>query len=306
VEHTYAYAGSSTLDALSTGPSLKLATSGGVDTSRQPAAHPFFFAGTLRQPRVTAACLSTLSDVVASHFVRDAVDRLALKDPVVTSGDGTLRFEGFSGCCGLYARLDITDGALNAVIVEHGTTNVDFNPPMISMLNRVSASDDVSFSVGDRELSVTRGDEVIRERKVKLPERWVRGFCEAATYQKRLEFAIRLEKAQAIKLISAIPRGRPRDDDAWLVPSAGGGVRFSRTRSRDGVQVRGVGRLSLLRGARAAPVADHDLPRSAARAGQRVAVRAAGPAFHRGAQPRHLPRLLRRGTGPDLARRRVG
>lgn len=247
MDHTYAYAGASTLESASSGPSLTLATSGGVDTARLPAAHPFFFAGTLRRPLVTAACLSTLSDVVASHFVQDAVDRLALKDPVVTSGDGTLRFEGFSGCCGLYARLDMTDDALNAVIVEHGTTNVDFNPPMISMLSRVSATDDVSFSVGDRELAVTRGKEVIRERKVKLPERWLRGFCEAAAFQARLEPAIRLEKAQAIKLISAIPRGRPKDDVAWLVPSAGGGVRFSRTRSRDGVHVRGVGRLSLLR-----------------------------------------------------------
>lgn len=247
MEHTYAYAGSSTLDTSSTGANLKLATSGGVNTARQPVVHPFFFSGTLRRPQVTAACLSALSDVVASHFVQDAVDRLAHKDPVVTSGDGTLRFEGFSGCCGLYARLDVSDEALNAVIVEHGTTNVDFNPPMTSMLNRVSANDDLSFSVGDRALVVTHGDEVIRERKVKLPERWIRGFCEAAAFQARLEPAIRLEKAQAIKLMNAIPRGRPKDDITWLVPSAGGGVRFSRTRSRDGVHVRGVSRLSLLR-----------------------------------------------------------
>ena len=83
MEHTYAYAGMSQVESAASGPNLTLATSGGVDTSRQPAVHPFFFAGTLRQPLVTAACLSTLSDIVASHFVQDVVDRLALKDPVV-------------------------------------------------------------------------------------------------------------------------------------------------------------------------------------------------------------------------------
>jgi hypothetical protein len=33
---------------------------------------------------------------------------LALADPIVTSGGGMLRFEGFSGCRSVYARVDLT------------------------------------------------------------------------------------------------------------------------------------------------------------------------------------------------------
>ena len=55
-------------------------------------------------------------------------------DPVITCGGGLLRFEGFSACCGVYARLDLLPNALDANRIEPGTANVDFNPPMRAAL----------------------------------------------------------------------------------------------------------------------------------------------------------------------------
>ncbi|MFV2013036.1 MULTISPECIES: hypothetical protein [unclassified Micromonospora] len=39
-------------------------------------------------------------------------------DPVVTGGRDRLRFESFSGCCGVYARLDVTPDDLTASMMD--------------------------------------------------------------------------------------------------------------------------------------------------------------------------------------------
>ena len=50
---------------------------------------------------------------------------LRAADPVVTSTPEGLRFESFSVCCGVYARLDVDAAALDATHVAPGVTNVD-------------------------------------------------------------------------------------------------------------------------------------------------------------------------------------
>ena len=59
---------------------------------------------------------------------------IRMSDPVVTSGGGLIRFEGFSGCCSAYARLDMNSGSYDGVVVAQGTTNVDFNADMRAAL----------------------------------------------------------------------------------------------------------------------------------------------------------------------------
>jgi hypothetical protein len=57
-----------------------------------------------------------------------------LHDPVVTSHSDPLRFESFSSCCGVHARLDLVPGALVDPPVAAGTTHVDFNDAMRAAL----------------------------------------------------------------------------------------------------------------------------------------------------------------------------
>lgn len=47
-----------------------------------------------------------------------------------TSNGDRVRFEAFSGCCGVYARMDVLEGGLDGDILGRGTTNVDINPPL--------------------------------------------------------------------------------------------------------------------------------------------------------------------------------
>ena len=42
-----------------------------------------------------------------------------LADPVVTSGDGWLRFEGFSSCCSTYVRADLSPQAYDGRVLTH-------------------------------------------------------------------------------------------------------------------------------------------------------------------------------------------
>jgi hypothetical protein len=97
VTHVYRYAGES---GLTRGngkkkPELRLVTSGGAGE------HPAFFRGRLTKPRLVAQLLRGLSKVVGSRFYIPPamLSRIVtLADPVVTSGGGLLRFEGFSAC----------------------------------------------------------------------------------------------------------------------------------------------------------------------------------------------------------------
>lgn len=83
------------------------------------------FHGFLTAPAAAAAAVLTVADVAAARF---DVSEGASLDPVVTAGGGLLRLESFSGCGGVYARLDILPPGLDGGEVGHGTTNVDVNP----------------------------------------------------------------------------------------------------------------------------------------------------------------------------------
>src|SRR6266481_5254423 len=126
LEHTYAYRQPSAL--LTEGPRhyLSLVTTSQRDKDTR------FFRGSILHPKRTADLLVAVVEVVQSRFhVPPAMLKRILTeaDPVITCGDGRLRFEGFSACCGAYARLDLLPNAVAGEHFSSGTTNVDFNAP---------------------------------------------------------------------------------------------------------------------------------------------------------------------------------
>jgi hypothetical protein len=142
-----------------------------------------FFTAKLWQPRLVGQMLTVLSRVVQSQFHTFKPIQL---DPVVTSHSSMLRFEGFSGCCGVYARVDFDQRAFHELEQSFGTTNVDFNSAMISQLARLGQLDDAKLSVSRDQVALETPQTKVIERKVTLPERWIRGFGEVQVYQSRL------------------------------------------------------------------------------------------------------------------------
>ncbi|QNS07531.1 SWIM zinc finger domain-containing protein [Streptomyces xanthii] len=198
----------------------------GLETSRGatpagPRDHPRFFSGFLTCPQVAAAGLLAVADVAAARYHQQ---RLAASlDPVVTGSGDRLRFESFSGCGGVYARLDVLDQGLDGQEVGHGTTNVDVNNPLREALSRIGGDDPLHLRVGPEELAVTTLDGPVVEKKVPLPDRWLRGFAEAQVISAGFELRAELDAAEAVRFLRSLPRTSGREA-RWVVP-AGRGLR---------------------------------------------------------------------------------
>lgn len=246
LEQTYRYPQASALTraAAGSGPQrLQLATCSVGD------AHPHFFSGRLAQPERTAKLLLSLMAVVHARFHVPAAMLariLAQADPVVTSSDDRLRFEGFSACCGAYARLDLHPGALVGEHFGRGTTNVDFNQPMLSALAMVRAADPVSLSVGQSSVELETAQGSVVERKVALPLRWLRGFVEVQAVQRRMQQQLEISGPEAARFLKGLPRMQTHRRATWIVP-LGRGLRLSQVEPKgSAVRVGGLERLRSL------------------------------------------------------------
>lgn len=221
-----------------------LAPAGGLtlQTSGGPAAHPRFFTGFLTEPGAAAVGLLAVAEVARTRYFRPASP--ASLDPVVTAGSARLRFESFSGCCGVYARLDVLPAGIDGDIVAHGTTNVDVNLPLQRALARVGRADPLHLAVGPHDLTVTTFDGRLVERKVPLPSRWLRGFAESQVLTARFERRAELGVADARALLDRLRTG----DRAvqWAVP-AGRSLRITSRPVAGAVCLPGAGRLAALK-----------------------------------------------------------
>ncbi len=193
LDYTYDYAFASRIDD----QRIQLATCGGRVTSGQ------FFRGILRYPRVIGDLLGVLATVVRTHFHQPQPPNL---DPVVTSSPAMLRFEGFSGCCGVYARVDFDERAFDSAEQAFGTTNVDFNDPMRRELARLREGEQIELSVGREAVVLRRGDQTVREKKVKLPIRWIKAFGEVQVYQSQLVRQFDVPVAALRRFLQMLPR----------------------------------------------------------------------------------------------------
>jgi len=242
--HRYAYRAPSELDA----GRLLLQTSGGR-TERGLVANPQFFTGFLTAAQQAATGLLVLADLARTDFRRagqplDGTLR-GYRDPIVTSGGHRLRFEAFSACCGAYGRLDVLDAALDGEVVAHGTTNVDINPPLYAALTRVGGGDPLRLSVGPDDLTVSTLDGALVEKKVPLPERWLRGLAEVPAAAAGFDPRAQLTAAEATAFLSRLPAGATREV-RWLMP-VGRALRGTMSPVPGAVCLAAPARLSVLR-----------------------------------------------------------
>lgn len=220
---TYAYRGASTLAS----GQLLLQTSGG-HTEQGVVANPRFFTGFLTAGDRAAAGLMLLADVARTDFRRSVASwdafRGGLRDPVVTAGGDRLRFESFSSCCGAYARLDVLEDGLDGEMHVHGTTNVDINRPLYTALSRVGRGEPLRLGVGPDEVAVTTMEGTVVEKKVPLPQRWLRSLAEVPAIAAGFDLRAELPAAQAMAFLSRLPNSG--NTVRWLL-SAGRTLRMT-------------------------------------------------------------------------------
>jgi hypothetical protein len=237
LDFTYQYAFSSGIDLGSKGkPRLSLAT---CDYNQ---AHPYFFDGRILSPRLMGEMLITLTDVVRTHFF---LPRPILLDPVLTSNENLLRLEGFSGCCGVYARVDLPSEFFEGECHGRGTTNVDFNIPMRNALMRLRDNEDVRFAVGQDEVALSKGEEKTIEKKVKLPLRWIKGFSEVQIYQPTLDLCMEVSGEDALRFIRTLPKTSMPKMPSYII-SAGKSIRLSQRPQKGAVKILGTHRVKII------------------------------------------------------------
>lgn len=209
---TVTYLGESTL----TGSDLVLQTASGLGPDGL-VSHPRFFDGFLTEPELGARALLAVANVAATSYYQRI--NWASLDPVVTSDGEGLRFESFSGCCGVYARYDVLPNGLSTPPSQRGTTNVDVNLPLRRALALVTGREPMHLSVGPNDLTVTTLDSKVVEHKVTLPQRWVRGFAEAPAATHGMELRFEVPAVTARRFLQSLPKSGRGGDSTWVVAS---------------------------------------------------------------------------------------
>ena len=207
-----------------------------------------FFQGFLKSPRRSADLALTLARVIGTRFYTPPgmlQKLLRERDPVITCGGGLLRLEGFSACCGVYARLDLLPTSFEAERLEAGTSNVDFNPPMRAALARLRDGERAQLEVSATGFTLTSETSAPAfEKRVELPVRWVKGFVEVQAHQSRMEHKFEISGAMVGRFLRDLPR-RSSPGPVWLTPQ-GNSLRLSRAATGGGVLAGGIERLRIL------------------------------------------------------------
>ena len=204
---------------------------------------PCFFWGSLTDPFVTAKCWSTIAKVVRSSF---GPIPPSLRDPIVTAGSKRMRFEGFSSCNGVYVRLDMKPESIDGEFIASGTTNVDFNDPMLNALNAIQKNEKVTLAVGQHDVQVITTKAKVVEKKVTLPPRWIKGLTSVQLYLADMEHKFELNKMQTIQLFQNLPKGNVKGE--FYITKRVGKFMFSTLATSDSVRIGGIHRLRLLEG----------------------------------------------------------
>ena len=216
------YVSASTLTDAPGGQRLDLATALGA-TPTGLVRNPVFFTGFLARPDVAASGLLAVADVAAARYADPGLAaRLASLDPVVTAGGTCLRFESFSACNSVHARFDLLPDGLGSSDVGFGTTNVDINPPLRTALARVHRAEALHLSVGRDELRASSLAGIHVERKVNLPERWVRGLAEVPALTAAMTPAAKLRGPAITRFFSTLARVAPPGPTMHVLPAPSG------------------------------------------------------------------------------------
>ncbi|QDT47842.1 hypothetical protein Pan258_18800 [Symmachiella dynata] len=237
LSYTYRYPFASDVAVTPTLSKVRMATS--LDGTSAD----LFFDGRLRRPSVVGKLLTVLCDVVRTRFYQPFEPLLL--DPVVTSGGGMLRFEGFSSCCGVYVRVDLPPDTFDVELRGKGTTNVDFNEPMRTALSRLADRDEAEFRIGGQAVTLSTDSATVVERKVQLPMRWIKGFCEVQAYQPRLVPHFDLSPHETRDLLKAFPKSKSKM--ATFITKSGRAYRPAAREKPGSVRVTGADRVRVLK-----------------------------------------------------------
>ena len=104
-------------------------------------------------------------------------------DPVITVHPDQVSFEAFSQDESVYGCLSVkTEGFEMVSPPKLGTTNIDFSAKLAKEMERFRSYNEVELAVNPEGFTVESGEApAYVEKKIDLPESWVKGFCQVSS-----------------------------------------------------------------------------------------------------------------------------
>ena len=205
---------------------------------------PCFFYGNIVDSYIASRCLSALANTVSSHFALTPGQIARLKDPIVSVGNNELHFEAFSSCNSVYARVHILSSGIDGEFLHSGCTNIDFNNTTIRAFNAVSKTEKLLVGVGSKEVHFITEKKKTTEKKVTLPNRWIKGLGNVQMYLSEMELAFKLSKIEALQLFRTLPKTVIKGN--YYLNKTGNTYMFSPLKKKNSIAVGGIHRLNLL------------------------------------------------------------
>ena len=137
-------------------------------------------------------------------------------------------------CCGVYARYDALPGSLDGNVIDTGTTNVDFNPPMRDALARIGGLEPLHLQVGEDVVVCTRRQRDGEEGS--CLSGGSRGSPRSSLASATVTPVFEVAASEARRFIRGLPGSGSRKP-VWVVP-AGRGLRITTRPTAEGVSLR--------------------------------------------------------------------
>jgi len=138
-------------------------------------------------------------------------DAWMVLDPIVSVQPDATFFEAFSRDESIYARVRVPSDALETdADLQAGTTNIDFSVALERELTRTRSYRPLHLTVGASSVGVTTDVSSILERKIDLPDTWVRGLVEVQAALALAPVEITLSSGMVADVIARIESQRER------------------------------------------------------------------------------------------------
>lgn len=205
-----------------------------------------FFKGKIKNVFLFRDLLLFLNEVVNSRFYRQDLWRLL--DPVITCEKEQIMMECFSSCGSIYARVDIFENIFDSYeLLSRGTTNVNFNRDFIESLLSLKMSNESFIEVGRDEILLESDNKVSKEKKVKLPERWIKGFLQSQSIISKSKLFYELNSINSKKLILECQKTVSDKEYYLLEENKSLVLKHIRPQKGNYITISGLNRLNLLK-----------------------------------------------------------
>jgi hypothetical protein len=176
---------------------------------------PVRFAGRVKDPLLLRQLLVALHESILSDARWTSHDEWQRTlDPIITVHHDRMIFEAFSTDQSTYARLAAPLDAFEAEgETRYGTTNIDFTTELRRSLTSLRSSRRTVFSIGAEGFGVATAvgaaPEGHFERKVDVPESWVKSFLQVQGALAMRPFVFDVRPADLLSLIAWFQENKP-------------------------------------------------------------------------------------------------